>query len=102
MVPRKDYDDYSRYINDSYLSRKDLVREGIEKTAAAHHCKIQSQAMQAYSQPSRRFSTIIISALMATVAGLHTAAHSSHLCGTVSIDSNRQCQHNTFSCSEGG
>ena len=39
---------------------------------------------------------------MATVAGLHTAAHSSHLCGTVSIDSNRQCQHNTFSCSEGG
>ena len=40
MVPRKDYDDYSRYINDSYLSRKDLVREGIEKITTVQHSKI--------------------------------------------------------------
>jgi len=31
MVPRKDYDDYSKFINESYMSRKDLLKGGIQK-----------------------------------------------------------------------
>ena len=30
-VPRKDYDDYSNYINESYMSRRDLLRGGVER-----------------------------------------------------------------------
>lgn len=31
MVPRKDYDDYSKFINESYMSRRDLLRGGVER-----------------------------------------------------------------------
>lgn len=33
LVPRKDYDDYSKYINDTHMSRKDLLTGGIRMAA---------------------------------------------------------------------
>jgi len=35
MIPRKDYDDYSRYINEQHASRKDMLNAGVERAAAS-------------------------------------------------------------------
>jgi len=38
MVPRRDYEDYSKYVNDSHMNRKEMLTGGIQmasRTASA-------------------------------------------------------------------
>lgn len=50
MVPRKDYDDYSKYINETHMSRRELLTGGIQM--AAHTTRTGSKSSMNQHAPS--------------------------------------------------
>lgn len=46
MVPRKDYDDYSKYINEAHMSRKELLTTGLQQvnTSRPSHTSMKREA----------------------------------------------------------